>query len=302
MDRDDLPSALEILGVSLPADQDSLKALLLRIDTDRDGLISIDEFLLAINLPSAIESWSKAIPWHKIIADSFPRKEKEENLRLLTQFSSQELDFICDEILYGIKRELFVQVANLRVSFEAMDRNAKGNNDSSKFKTFKASCGSVKDFHQGLGSRVGELAMSILRTIIPFCLNFFRIHFFESVSPVSTGQPHTKLLPAMKAEHCSKAGFDFQHTSKNYGITTSPEREWKVVVEGLACAAKELKHGRVVRTLTEYSKDPLVESARLSQEEVISVVNYTGPLVCLAFGECRDFTVCVVVLCCALLQ
>ena len=156
MAKENLSCALEMLGVCLPNDADSLEALFLEIDLNKNGFIEFDEFLLAVNRQSTIESWSRGIPWWKIVADSVPKQYSEDNLRRLSSFSTSQLDAICDAVSYGIKRELFAQIKNLKNSFAEMDLKACVEGKCDKFKTFKASCGTVSDFHQGLGGRVGE--------------------------------------------------------------------------------------------------------------------------------------------------
>ena len=101
------------------------------------------------------------------------------------------------------------------------------------------------------------------------------------------GAPHTKLFEAMKAEHCSKAGFDHKFTTPNYHFTTTLEMEWKIVVEGAVCPPVNMKHGRVIKPL-----DELVELGRkqagLGKEEVIATVEYTGPMVSSLNWACQS--------------
>ena len=83
----------------------------------------------------------------------------------------------------------------------------------------------------------------------------------------------------MQAEHCLKAGHDFSFTTGNYHITTTPAREWKIVVERAECPPSDLSYGRVLRDVDECMKDDLVKQASIVREEVIAVVMYTGPMV-----------------------
>ena len=99
------------------------------------------------------------------------------------------------------------------------------------------------------------------------------------VTNAETGFPHVKLLPAMDAEHCTKPGHDYSFTTRNYHITTTPETEWNLIVNGAPIRSDDCKHGRVIRSLDEYMKEATVEAAGLCKEEVISVILYTGPMV-----------------------
>jgi hypothetical protein len=93
------------------------------------------------------------------------------------------------------------------------------------------------------------------------------------------GLPHTRFMEGMKVEHCTKAGHDALITTSNYGITTTPQREWKCTVLGEAFAPEDLGHGRVVKSIDEHMKNVLVATAKLSREEVVAMVLYTGPMV-----------------------
>jgi hypothetical protein len=82
----------------------------------------------------------------------------------------------------------------------------------------------------------------------------------------------------MRAEHCSKAGFNHAFTTPNYGFTTTAEQEWMIVVEGAACPPENLRHGRVIKPLEELVQLGR-EQAGLCREEVIATTDYTGPMV-----------------------
>jgi hypothetical protein len=156
MAKDELPRALEMLGVNLPSDADSLEAFFLEIDLNKNGLIEFEEFLLAVNRQSSVASWSRGVPWWQIVADSIPKQYSEDSLRRVSNLSDLQLEAVCDAISFGMKRELMAQIKSLNQSFAEMDRKAGTQSNSDKFKCFKASCGTVTDFHQGLGGRVGE--------------------------------------------------------------------------------------------------------------------------------------------------
>jgi hypothetical protein len=82
----------------------------------------------------------------------------------------------------------------------------------------------------------------------------------------------------MKAEHCSKPGFNYVFKTPNYGFMTTSAQEWRIVVEGAECPPENLGHGRVIKRLDELMK--LGEKlAELCKEEVIATTDYTGPMV-----------------------
>ena len=92
------------------------------------------------------------------------------------------------------------------------------------------------------------------------------------------GVPDPKFFDGMKAEHCSKPGFDFEFTTPNYHFTTTASQEWRIVVEGAACQPQNMGHCRVIKDLEESCKLGQ-NQANLRREEVIAVVLYTGPMV-----------------------
>ena len=93
-----------------------------------------------------------------------------------------------------------------------------------------------------------------------------------------------EFLKAMHSEHCVKPGYDYEFTTGNYSVKTSPQKEWKIVMKIEKCPEADMKDhsGKVVRTI------PLIEDlqakhmtthAGLIEEELIAVVLYTGPMV-----------------------
>ena len=91
------------------------------------------------------------------------------------------------------------------------------------------------------------------------------------------GTPHLDFEVSMKAEHCQKAGCDVPFKSFNYDIETTPEEEWKIIVEGKATS--HMGHGRTIRELKALMAEEVVVCSNISRDEVIAVVLYTGPMV-----------------------
>lgn len=80
------------------------------------------------------------------------------------------------------------------------------------------------------------------------------------------------------AEHCIMGGFDFVFTTSNYGITTTPKKEYELLTkEGVECDPKDLldKSGklvRVIKPLSELKNLDLCRKAELTDDEVLAVV------------------------------
>ena len=83
---------------------------------------------------------------------------------------------------------------------------------------------------------------------------------------------------AMEAEHCSKAGWDIEFTTSNYSITTTPQREWRFVVD-MDTAGADMRHGRRALNLDELSQLDTARRGNLCRVELIAVTIYTGPMV-----------------------
>jgi hypothetical protein len=67
------------------------------------------------------------------------------------------LSLVCALFQEGLEKLLHEAQTKLRESMAVLDRRAQEAEAgaASKFSTFKMSCGSIDDFHMGLGVRVG---------------------------------------------------------------------------------------------------------------------------------------------------
>ena len=107
---------------------------------------------------------------------------------------------------------------------------------------------------------------------------------FHKGLPSRIGFPHLEFEKTMEAEHTRMAGCDMRFTTRNYGITTTANAEWGVVVRGQAPPPEHMLHGRntvsvedKLRWINEqFAKKGL--KVRLRREEVIAVILYTGPM------------------------
>jgi ankyrin repeat protein len=104
----------------------------------------------------------------------------------------------------------------------------------------------MKDFYKGLSSRIGF--------------------------------PHLEFERTMEAEHTSMAGCDMLFTTRNYGITTTANLEWGVVVMGQVSPPEHMQHGRVMVSVEEKLRSREAVRAGLRREEVIAIILYTGPM------------------------
>ncbi len=97
-----------------------------------------------------------------------------------------------------------------------------------------------------------------------------------------TGAPNIeRIYEAMESEHTKKPGSDVEFTTSNYKITTTPRNEWEYVVKKKKVENDlHLKFDRRIPDIEKLLKDDeTVKGADLSEDEVISVVLFTGPMV-----------------------
>ncbi len=100
-----------------------------------------------------------------------------------------------------------------------------------------------------------------------------------------TGAPDLKFIEAMKAEHCTKQGWETKFISSNYSIETYPKKEWEIVVDfRIDLMSKEdLRQDRTIKRIAELEELDLVKATHLQKPEIIAVVLYTGPMVRIFF-------------------
>jgi hypothetical protein len=109
---------------------------------------------------------------------------------------------------------------------------------------------------------------------------FLMVHrdLLTEYSVLFAGTPNLNFFEAMRAEHCSRFGWDQDFTTSNYNVTTTPEKEWRIVVNQEEFLADKL-NGRRLVNIEEVMRSDAVQSTKVSKEEIVAVVLYTGPMV-----------------------
>ena len=69
--------------------------------------------------------------------------------------------------------------------------------------------------------------------------------------PCTAGDPHPNLKRGMEEEHCEMYGHNVPFTTKNYGITTTPEKEYKIITGEIQCPEEDKmdRDGKIVRAI-----------------------------------------------------
>ncbi len=77
--------------------------------------------------------------------------------QVVSRMDSAALSLVCALFQEGLEKLFREAQDKLRASMAVLDRRVKEAEAgaASKFLTFKMSCGSIADFHMGLGARVG---------------------------------------------------------------------------------------------------------------------------------------------------
>ncbi len=88
-------------------------------------------------------------------------------LRVVSSLSTDEVDVLVEILKSAFKTIILDQVETLNQSFKALDSklNTLDPSSASKFNTFKASCGLIKDYHHGLSGRIGEVKNPIVKPV-----------------------------------------------------------------------------------------------------------------------------------------
>jgi len=245
---DKVGEALRELGIQ--RDKVELEEILCVLDSDKSGGLQRHQFIDIARASSALEQWAKTLPLGELFAACVPLKDAEDPLQLIGSLSPAEIAATTSAFQKGFSRVVESCTSNLREALEVTKRqaieNASGDGKISKFSTFKMSCGSIVDFHEGLMARVGA--------------------------------PSLEFEKAMKAEHCLKGGCDYEFTTGNYHVTTCAKKEWEITMGERTCPEEDTGHGRTLRSIEELEKQDLAKTAGLQRVEVIAIVLYTGPL------------------------
>jgi hypothetical protein len=95
-----------------------------------------------------------------------------------------------------------------------------------------------------------------------------------------TTGPDLDFDEGVRLEHCVKTGHNHRFETSNYHISTTPEREYKIVLGNQTPDLADKKHGREIPNLNDLQSLPSSVAAGLLKVEIIMMVLYTGPMVC----------------------
>jgi ankyrin repeat protein len=238
----------------VPESEAEAAAAISRFDANCNGLMDFGEFVRAVNAPDELALFfqEKRMP---ALADAlrvFVGRGQDQLLRV-SQLSPEQMQAAASAVCSHIPHQAKSIQEELQRSFAAqfeLQTQAEGDGGS-KFTISKMACGRIEDFHAGLSDRVG--------------------------------MPHLDFKREMMREHCERSGCDTEFTTGNYKITTTPKMEWLYVAgdesgQRVECPAEFMHHGRTILALDELRQLDLAVRAKLSDEEILALVLYTGPM------------------------
>jgi hypothetical protein len=148
-----------MLGVHVDGKQ--VDDFLQEFDFTNKGGLDLQEFLTVLKKPTMSEEWVKTLPISEIISDAIPKISGVDPLRVISELSERNIYLICQEVLRGLQDVLLDSSRELKRSYLAMDQKPKLSGEC-KFSLIPMTCGTIKDFHAGIGGRIGTLRLKFL--------------------------------------------------------------------------------------------------------------------------------------------
>jgi hypothetical protein len=98
----------------------------------------------------------------------------------------------------------------------------------------------------------------------------------------------------MRTEHMTKGGHDYVFVTGNYKLRTQADLEWLYVAGDengtrVEPPSSDMDHGRIIQPIDKLLQKPLALAAKLTREEMIAIVMYTGPAFVLYNAVLRRF-------------
>ncbi len=206
----------------------------------------------------------------------------DDQVKCFAKLQTADLVAAVEASMESIKLQLGTMHSVVKTATEAksqLQEEVDKDPTNQKFSTRKAAGGTIDDFFHGLEDRIGE----------QFLYPPPRTFIFDVLW---SGAPNLDFKKTMRAEHTTLGGSTFTFKTGNYKITTQPNQEWLYVVgdeSGTRLECPDMGHSRHIKTIDDLMKKPLARKAKLTEEEIIAVVLYTGVFQ-FCTGHFRHFT------------
>ena len=256
MSKEALVQAFDALHVQ--RGDEEIDELMARVDLDGSGTIDCEEFCQAIQGRSHLEMLLHGLPIVRALADQLGGSTVA--YRRIHDDDVQNLVLGAVPLLVEIIQH---NLASLRASAEASEAVSDAAQDAAGKFAFSIQGGDLQDFHAGLAERVGE--------------------------------PHADIARGMEKEHLESGDADIPFKTANYGLLTTPRKEWDLVESG----GKGLADGdtRVLRPLEDLLKSETAQGAGITRPEMRAVVLYTGPMYQVGCAWWRRVGLCMRMVC-----
>ena len=111
---------------------------------------------------SDLQQWARNIQFWQLVVDSLSNQNETDFFQYIRNLSKENLQRITEDVGYGSQRLLYNKIRTLQIRaerIEALSQDEDQNTAAQKFMTFKAECGGVTDFHDGLSKRIGGIIL-----------------------------------------------------------------------------------------------------------------------------------------------
>jgi Ca2+-binding EF-hand superfamily protein len=166
-----LELALDELGVVVTTDQLAHHIRIVKLNFN--DCIKYSAFKHIVLSPSPAEVWARTLPLSRLLADALPKVSDCDHLRVISSLTTQEADYVVEEMCAALKEVLMRHVCKLKSSFQSMDKQVLKEevHSNSKFEVTKMLTGSIQHFYQGLEGRIGTASpVYMILKISPVCL------------------------------------------------------------------------------------------------------------------------------------
>ncbi len=261
-----LTSALNAVEAPVLSHSDGVSEdrLFRRADSNSSGFVDFNEFKQVANLPDELEMFLSDHDLRRFTPALRVHASGQSNqLDALRVMPAEQVRAAVTASTISIEKQLrHVQQLLEQINDAQEKLQVQLDQEPGKYQIRKMEIGSVEDFHKGLTNRIGS--------------------------------PNLDYEKAMFAEHCTMGGHDYEFTTGNYKITTTPKQEWLYIAgdhqdQRLACPEKDMGHGRRIVPIEDMLRMPLAKRARVTRAEMIAVVLYTGPMFVVYNGILRRF-------------
>ena len=223
MSRSGLEKALNALRIK--KDSDELDEFMMHIDENNDGKLDEHEFLSAIRTKSQLELLLNGLPVVHVLADVLASARKGDPLAVFLGMNDADVD----HAVAKASSLIAAMLKHARAVLAPVSQSKQPGRQGEKFAAVLMG-GDVSDFHRGRRSRL----------------------------PTPCHQDETV---GMEMEHLRSRDAGMPFTTGNYGITTTPSQEYKLVTsggEGYEDLPAEARNGkgeeRVIRKMEEYKE------------------------------------------------